>query len=363
MFQLFFACYFFLSLTPLQGHQQTKLPLKDYFFSPDISSLPINDWQNPTDEDLLCLQEFRKNHLQRILETPFNERPFPTDFLNKEFYGWITYRMGNGHLLHSIEGEPKRERTLLYFNNDPNNKKRCLILYATFPKDTARDHIQGVDYILTALHRTGFTGHVLLYKGGFPSLENGRLLYADVPYSFKPFLFEEARQLGYENVLWLDACTVPIRSLEPIFQFIAKSGLCFLEGYRFIWTPINEALSYLFKNFNKKHFSKHIISQVVGFHMKNPRARKILDRWIEYAEEKVPFLMGDQIPLGIAIHEHACTSCKLPPHLYTTSPWGEGKFVSPNKMGQNAVLYHQYDFVDPRFKEAAQDFVQTLGHK
>ncbi|MBU6148796.1 MAG: hypothetical protein KGQ54_01200 [Verrucomicrobia bacterium] len=79
-----------------------------------------------------------------------------------------------------------------------------------------------IQQIYENLTESGFNGYLYYRIGGFPAPTNKELRYAAVPYSFKIFLMEEARLLGFRYVLWIDSRLIPMRSIEPIFSHIKK---------------------------------------------------------------------------------------------------------------------------------------------
>jgi hypothetical protein len=204
--------------------------LKNCFFNPPIESLDIADWEHPTIADYWKIQRFFKQKLTGIIEKPISERPFYTDYLNTEFYGWLTYRMGRLKLIKDEEEMPSFHT--VYFNNDPEKKDKCVICYAGYPSPGSeqRNYTLGIDLIIQSLKKHNFDGHFIYRIGGWPNIQKGRLRYADVPFAFKPFLFEEVRDLGYKKILWLDSSCVPVKSLDPVFNWIETYGLCFKES-------------------------------------------------------------------------------------------------------------------------------------
>ncbi len=48
--------------------------------------------------------------------------------------------------------------------------------------------------------------------------------HKDDPYSFKIFAFEKALEMGYKQILWLDASVWAVKAIDPIFEEIAKHG-------------------------------------------------------------------------------------------------------------------------------------------
>lgn len=206
---------------------EIKCKLKELFFTPEIISLPIADWQNPSAEDYWKIQSLMKEQLQVNLNSAPSIRPFPTEYLNTEFYGWLLYRNGRLGLVKNTTEIPTRH--VIHINNNPSNKKNCVICYAGCQSGgNDRDYEYGISIILKSLEKFNFNGYFIYYVGGWPNLKKDRLKWADVPFAFKPFLFEEARDLGYENILWLDACCVPVKSLDTIFEFIQEKGFVFI---------------------------------------------------------------------------------------------------------------------------------------
>jgi hypothetical protein len=337
--------------------------IKNYFFSPDITSLPISDWHNPSNDDLRIIQEFTNNKVARLSQVPISKRPFSKENTNKEFYEWCIYRLKSRGLL-SID---KQDTTVssckfIYFNNNPNDKEKCIIIYITHPSPNSdRDYTQGLEYIIKALEKTNYDGHLIYYIGSWPGLKKGRLKYADVPYSFKPFFFEEVRDLGYENILWLDACVVPIKNLKPLFDFLEEKGCCFHAGRTLKKNELNLNYKQIYPNLNTLIDQKEVISQIVGINTKNPHANELLDRWIQNAEQKVPFLMGDQVPLGFLIHDLGLQSCKIPSDWYYVGSYSN-KFSLNKSFRKNVLLYHNYKFLNPLNQEICDQFISEIGH-
>jgi len=51
--------------------------------------------------------------------------------------------------------------------------------------------------------------------------------HKEIPYGFKPWLFRHARELGYEQVLWMDAACVPVRPLGGLWRDLQRDGCAF----------------------------------------------------------------------------------------------------------------------------------------
>jgi hypothetical protein len=341
----------FCSIAHTAGDSSLQDRIRTHFFSPDVTDLPVSDWYNPTVQDYQLIQSMIKQKIKKLVDTPISNRPFANDFLNTEFYGWTTYRMNRGDLVGQEENAAMPNPYIIHFNNDPENKKRCVICYASHAAGRAgeRDYVRGIRTIIEALKKHNFDGHFIFYIGGWPSLKKGRLKYADVPYAFKPFMFEEMRDLGYEEVLWLDACCVPVKNLDPIFRFIKNEGLCFVGLNRNMpWDEFNQSYPLIMPFVSVRKSYRNIVSQVVGINMRDSRGLQLLNAWIKTAEEKVAFLQSDQPPFVFLVNELNLMHGQLPHHYFVETSCNTGNFAYWN-YNPYAILYHQYDFVNTEY--------------
>lgn len=324
------------------------------FFTPAITSVEMVDWKHPTVEDFWKLQCFMKaRHVINIEEFSKNSianGPFPSDLLNTEFYGWLLYRSGRIGLVKNEKEMAGRE--VIYFNGDRDKKDRCVICYAGYPSSwNGRDYARGVSTMIDALKKTGFDGHFIYYVGGWPSLENDRLRYVDVPFAFKPFLFEEVKNLGYQTVLWLDACCIPVKSLDPVFDYIQQKGICFYSyGDLQNWREFISGYAYLmpFLPIFKGGQYEQISSQVVGLDLSNSKACDLLNGWIQAAERRIPFLQSDEPPFMYLVNHLGLQYGRMPKSFYVETPCNTGDFCYWH-VNKDAIIYHQYDFVHSKY--------------
>jgi hypothetical protein len=320
--------------------------IRTHFFSPDITCLPISNWEEPTIEDYWLIQRFFKQKLNAIIDSPISARPFPNDLLNTEFHGWLTYRMGR---LFLIQDGEQPSFNVIYCNNDPNKKDRCVICYVGYPSGGSldREYVRGIHHIAASLQKFGFDGHFIYRVGGWPSLKKGRLKFADVPFAFKPFLFEEVRDLGYKNILWLDASCVPVKSLNPIFDFIERQGLCFHSYDSMLgWREFAKGYKYLisFLDISEQKRYEEISSQIIGINVDHSGGSNLLNQWIEAAERKIPFLQSDEPPFSFLVNHLNLLYGRLPSDSYVETPCNTGDFSYWRK-NPRAIIYHQYDFI------------------
>jgi len=340
--------YLYLFLCVSCYATDTYLKLRSFYFDPDITQLPLENWNNPTAQDYQLIQDFLLKKKERLIASPVENRPFPSCELNTDFFDWTIRRMGSILALADcpVSG-------IEYFGNDPSQREKCVICYVTRKiSASSRDYVKGLNLIIQSLKHFNFDGHLIYYIGGWPNLKKGRLKYADVPYGFKPFLFEEAKDRGYKNILWLDGCCIPVKSLDPIFSQMKSKGLflrsfysnlensCFNDGYKYLMPSLNITDLTEYEGF---------ATPVLGINIENKGANQLLNEWIKLTQEKVPMLMGDEISLGFLVNQLNLQEGRMPEHFYMEMPKDTGDFCYWKKE-KRTVLLHQYDFVNTDVK-------------
>jgi len=225
-----------------------------------------------------------------------------------------------------------------------------VICYGSYNKDWwtnktgDRDYMKGIAFMIESLKASNFDGHFIYRIGGWPSLKRGRLKFADVPYAFKPFFIEEVRDLGYKQVLWLDSASMPVRSLDPIFDFIKAQGCCFFNYGTMSQDKIH-MVSHVLRSLGLpvKNFYHDIVTQVVGFNFDNKKASRLLDLWVEAATRKVPFIepSADQVSFAFLVDHLNLLNGMLPNH------YGEEGRPGYFRVRPGTIIFHQYDFLNP----------------
>lgn len=173
------------------------------------------------------------------------------------------------------------------FNIDDESKERCILLYGTYNgiyPEKART-------LLAELSQCGYRGHVLLRIGGFPNLKNGGLKICHIPYSFKVAFLQEAQQLGYKEILWLDVALHPLTNLEEIFSLIKHKG-SFLTSVGTLAdnrsTHLVEAASQLQIAPELYEYIPHLSSSMIGLNLENYKAINLLKYWFIETEKVYP---------------------------------------------------------------------------
>lgn len=171
-----------------------------------------------------------------------------------------------------------------YWSNP--NGKRCVINLST------EKYWKGQERLVASIPNY----EVLTFKsvdevGAPPHSENN--------YAFKCYAFIKAYELGYRQILWLDASMRAIRDIKPIFDIINKDGYFFQDsGWpNNRWTN-ESALEYFGTNEGEM-----LSSGVLGLDFNNPLAYQFFDEWTAAMREGI--FNGDW---GNHRHDQTCAS-------------------------------------------------------
>lgn len=330
---IFFIIYAF----QLTANEELGQQILEHFCPSSFNQLPISNWFEPTLNDYQMIENYLRQRQSRIanaMESGFFLLPNQLD-------GWISYRIGRTKITNGTD--PKLIK--VDFGNDPNNREICIICYVS-QEFGGRFYENGLKTMIQALTKLKFKGHLIYRIGGWPSLSNGRLRYADVPYAFKPFMFEEVKDMGYKHILWLDSCCIPIKNLSPIFEKIKEHGYCFyFEGKELFSTLQNWDFIRRSLDVPKRTRYKNVITQIVGISTVHPQGISLLEDWIVAACKKLPFLSGsgDQLCFSFLINQRNHENNALPESVKCEN--NSLTFEFP-KNADKAFFYHNYQLID-----------------
>jgi len=137
------------------------------------------------------------------------------DFANRLYRGlWQTMIDSKKNLF------PQKELVAINGGGDD-----CIVLFSSLD----RVYPSYILSLIEALKEVGFKGSVYYRLGGYPNPNGDEIYLAGVPYAFKLFMLEEARNLGFRYLLWLDASLLPIKNPQPLFELIRKKGVVYKE--------------------------------------------------------------------------------------------------------------------------------------
>lgn len=186
-------------------------------------------------------------------------------------------------------------------NCSADERENCLIVYASLNKGFPL----GVKRLVNYVKNSDFKGHILYRIGGWPNVEEGDLKLAHVPYAFKPCFFREAKRLGYQRALWLDASILPRVSLNSIFDEIQRKGYFVMGGSGAIAPFMNEqAARDLNVTLDECSAIPSCSAGLFGVDFTNETASKSIDLWYQAAKAPYAFFSprSDQNALSVILH-------------------------------------------------------------
>lgn len=229
----------------------------------------IADMRNPTEEDYQKIQDYLTFGDRKLLFLlMFSNNPY-------EMYFRYDLRMRNFRILPTNPSQSISDNLYIY-NTDENDLDRCIICYISF---NGR-YEEGIGRIDKCLQKIGYKGHFIAKIGGWPNLEGGDLCLADVPYAFKPCFFEEVKNLGYKNVLWLDSSIIVLQNIDSVFEKIEKTGYF---GYLASHKVVDYTTDYVLKIFGmQRNLAENILTVetgILGLNLKSDIGQTILTDW------------------------------------------------------------------------------------
>ncbi|GAB4187964.1 MAG: hypothetical protein Tsb0015_07420 [Simkaniaceae bacterium] len=259
----------------------------EYIFS------QIKDITSPSLEDYLLLQDFLFYGERPYLKV-FDELSCPPKSTMQ------SYQRRSCRNLRLIGDNYEMPVYKIYHvNSSPKNKERCIVLYASFNSY----YPSKVKRLVSELKNTGYQGHIILRIGGYPNLLDKGLLFCHIPYAWKICAIMEAKNLGYKNILWLDAAFHPISDLNVIFKIIKKFGYLFIyeEEIDFDKSIFSRTSLQSLGMDNGKNKIPHILGGIIGFNVEIPKIANFLQQWQEITKKVKPNLstFPEELPLSV----------------------------------------------------------------
>jgi hypothetical protein len=145
----------------------------------------------------------------------------------------------------------------------------------------------GQDRLKESLMQNGYQGDVLLFND---YSQIGSKSHLEVPYQFKVYAIEKARQMGYDVVLYCDASIYAIKCVMPVMYYIIEKGnlmeYCGFSAGQFS-TDICLSKFGLTRD-DAMNIQLHSAG-FTGLNFQNETATKFFDKWLECAKEEITF--------------------------------------------------------------------------
>ncbi len=193
----------------------------------------------------------------------------------------------------------------------------------------------GSERLARSLNFCGWGGHTLIHAGEEPK---GNITHDDIPYYMKIATFEEAIELGYTHILWLDSSFWAVKNPMPMFDIINEQGYYFFStGYNLAQSSNDNALRFANRTRDEAALQTEWASGCVGINLNNDNGRNLYNKWKYYMDngvsrgsrlhdnqsqdERFLFHRNDQTALNLAIWD---LELKNERGLDMVSYWGTG---------------------------------------
>lgn len=199
-----------------------------------------------------------------------------------DFLGRISRGVKQTLINESEDKMPLKE--LIQINNGGES---CIVSFASYDGL----YVSQMRSIIKELEKTGWNGNFLLMAGGYPNPTGEELQYAGVPYAFKIFALLEAKKLGFQKALWIDAAMQPLKSPEAIFDEIEKNG-CFFQmrknAKRYLLPATQKVL--LSATGIDMYETKSVRARIIGLNFAYPSTQALVDSYYEMVKLGTPFI-------------------------------------------------------------------------
>ncbi len=215
-----------------------------------------------------------------------------------DFFGRISRGSRQTLINESEKKMPLKE--LIQINKGGNC---CIVSFASYDGI----YVSQLRSIVQELKKTGWNGHFLLMAGGFPNPTGNEIKYSGVPYSFKIFALLEAKKLGFDQALWIDAAMQPLQNPKPIFDEIAKNGSFFQlrkNAKRYLLPFTQEVI--LKETGIDMYETKSVRARIIGLNFKAPHTQTFLDEYYDMVKLGTPFMscFPEEHVLGALVAKH-----------------------------------------------------------
>lgn len=160
--------------------------------------------------------------------------------------------------------------------------RKCIINLATRERDK-----KGQERLRDSIYKMGFDGDFLAFTS---ESEIGAPAHSDIPYAFKAYAFEYARNLGYDLVLWCDSALWAVKDISPVFEHIEKKGYLL---YRNGWTSgewcADSALQPLGITREQSFEYPHLMACQMGLNFNDEKANEFFNEYFRMAKEGTSF--------------------------------------------------------------------------
>ena len=159
--------------------------------------------------------------------------------------------------------------------------KHCIVNFSDYKFQLGQERLK------KSLMQYSYEGDVLLFN---EFSQVGSKVHLEVPYQFKVYAIDKARQMGYDVVLYCDASLYAIKDVMPVIYHIIEKGYLleycgFNAGQYSTDLCLNEFGLTRDDAMNIKLHS----AGFTGLNFKNEKATQFFDRWLKLGKEEITF--------------------------------------------------------------------------
>ncbi len=119
----------------------------------------------------------------------------------------------------------------------------------------------------------------------FDEMPPGSPSHLDVPYAFKAHALDYAAKQGASTLLWADACILPIRSLEPLWDKIEADGAWIgNNGWTNAEWTCDSAYADLGVSREQNEKIPHVVATTFGLNLEHPVGKAIFNEYLRLAK-------------------------------------------------------------------------------
>jgi hypothetical protein len=145
----------------------------------------------------------------------------------------------------------------------------------------------GQNRLAQSLKDFNYQGDVILFNY---FEEVGSKSHLEVPYQFKVYAIEKARQMGYDVVLYCDASLYAIKDVMPVIYYIIEKGhLMEFCGFSAGQFSTDLCLSKFGLTRDEAMDIGLHSAGFTGLNFKNEKTSEFFDKWLQSAKEEVSF--------------------------------------------------------------------------
>lgn len=229
------------------------------------------------------------------------------------------------------------------------DKKRCIISFSSHGRENYNEKILR---LIESVKAINYETDWLIYSPDHPLEEYmgvkinkgyppGCDPHSVTPYHFKPKLFELARKMGYQQVLWCDSTIQVIRHPQTIMDFIGTNGIAVWDnpGHTLVHYINDTALHELRSQPNDLQGYGQIMACVIGIDFDHQHAKHIFDLWNGFAQSCFP---DDETNRpGFRVHRHDQAVLSFLCCLYKVSfiPYGTLCYSPLHESGKYSTIF------------------------